>query len=93
VLVLLGGLAASRAVTGCFSLVALSAAGLWIGLNASHYAPTDLPYSDLPAGAWLAVAGGLVGLLSAFLLRRRAGGRHAPQGAQSATTRRRETAR
>jgi hypothetical protein len=78
VLVLLGGLAASRAVTGCFSLVALSAAGLWIGLNASHYAPTELPYSDLPAGAWPAVAGGLVGLLSAFLLRRRAGGRHAP---------------
>jgi len=76
--VLLGGLAASRAVTGFFSLVALAAAGLWIGLNASHYAPTDLPFSDLRAGAWLAVAGGLVGLLSVFLLRRRAGGRHAP---------------
>lgn len=71
VLVFLGALAAARLVTGFFALVALVAAGLWIGLNASHYNPTDMPYSDLLAGAWLAVAGGLVALLCAFFLRRR----------------------
>jgi hypothetical protein len=71
ILVLLGGLAASRLLAGLFSLVALAAAGLWIGLNASRYSPTDLPYQDLRAGAWLTMVGGLVGLLSSFMLRRR----------------------
>ena len=71
VVVFLGALAAGRVVTALFSLVALAAAGLWIGLNASHYNPTDLPYSDLRIGAWLTVIGGLVALLSAFVIRRR----------------------
>ncbi len=71
VLVFLGALAAGRVVVALFSLVALAAAGLWIGLNASHYDPTDLPYSDLRVGAWLTVVGGLVALLSAFWIRRR----------------------
>jgi hypothetical protein len=70
-LVLVGGLVGSRFVTGLFSVLALAAAGLWIALNAKHYKPTDLPYSDLRAGAWLTVGGGLIGLISAFLLRRR----------------------
>lgn len=71
VLVFLGALAARRVVVAFFSLVALAAAGLWIGLNVSHYNPTDLRYSDLRVGAWLTVVGGLVGLLSAFVIRRR----------------------
>ena len=80
VLVLIGGLAASRVVAGFFALVALAAAGLWIGLNASHFNPTDLPYSDLLAGAWLTIAGGLVGLVGAFRLRRRARAYPVPGG-------------
>jgi len=71
VLVFLGALAARRVVVALFSVVALAAAGLWIGLNVSHYNPTDLLYSDLRVGAWLTVVGGLVGLLSAFVIRRR----------------------
>lgn len=71
VLVFLGALAARRVVVAFFSLVALAAAALWIGLNVSHYSPTDLRYSDLRVGAWLTVVGGLVGLLSAFVIRRR----------------------
>jgi hypothetical protein len=68
VLVLLGGLFASRLLTGLFSALAIAAGGLWIGLNASHY-KVGLPYSDLRVGAWLCLVGGLVGLLSAFILR------------------------
>jgi hypothetical protein len=71
ILVVIGGLIASRFLTGLFSLIALTAAGLWIGLNATHYNPTDLPYSDLRAGAWLTIAGGLAGFISAFFLRRK----------------------
>src|SRR5215467_6537739 len=35
VLVFIGGLLASRVLAGVFAFVALAAAGLWIGLNAS----------------------------------------------------------
>lgn len=69
-LVLVGGVFASRLLAGLFSLVALAASGVWIGLNATHYSPTDLPYSDLRIGAWLAIGGGLIGLLSSFFMRR-----------------------
>jgi hypothetical protein len=69
--VFLGGLLASRLVASLFSFLALAAAGLWIGLNVTHYSPVDLPASDLRAGAWLAVGGGVVGLLSSPFLRRR----------------------
>jgi hypothetical protein len=41
-----------------------------IGLNATHYSPTDLRYTDLRLGAWLVVAGGLVSLMSSFFVRR-----------------------
>lgn len=70
VVVAIGALAASRALAGVFSVLALAAAGLWIGLNASHYHAADLPYSDLRAGAWLVIGGGLIGVISSFLLRR-----------------------
>jgi hypothetical protein len=68
-LVFVGGVFASRIVAGLFSLVALAASGAWIGLNATHYNPVNLPYSDLRLGAWLAVGGGLIGLLSSFFMR------------------------
>jgi hypothetical protein len=42
ILVLIGGLIASRLLAGLFSLVALAAPGLWIGLNATHYNPADI---------------------------------------------------
>lgn len=70
ILVIISALIGSRILTALFSLAALAAAGLWIGLNATHYSPVDLPYSDLRVGAWLTVAGGLAGLISAFFLRR-----------------------
>jgi len=70
VLVFIGGLVASRFIGVLFSLVSLAAAGLWIGLDASHYHTSDLPYSDLRVGAWLVIGGGLLGLIFSFLLRR-----------------------
>lgn len=70
-LVFIGGLVASRFVGVLFSLVSLAAAGLWIGLNANHYQHTaDLRYSDLRVGTWLVIAGGLIGLIFSFRLRR-----------------------
>lgn len=68
-LVVIGGLAASRFMAAFFSLIALAVAGLWVALNASHYNPTDLRYSDLRIGAWLALGGSLIGLISSFFLR------------------------
>jgi hypothetical protein len=76
-LVIIGGVTASRFVTALFSLVALAAGGLWIGLNASHYSATNLPYTDLRIGAWLVVGGALIALISGFLLRRSRPGAHA----------------
>lgn len=70
-LVFVGGVFASRVVAGLFSLIALAAAGAWIGLNATHYNHTSLLYSDLRLGAWLAIGGGLVGLVGSFYMRRR----------------------
>jgi len=70
-LVFVGGVFASRSLTGAASLIALAASGVWIGLNGSHYNPTSLPYSDLRLGAWLAVGGGLIGLISSFFVRSR----------------------
>jgi len=70
-LVFVGGVFASRLVASLFSLIALAAAGVWIGLNATHYSPTSMPYSDLRLGAWLVLGGGLVGLVSSLFMRRR----------------------
>lgn len=69
-LILIGAVTGSRLVTGFFALVALAAAGLWIELNANHYSSADLPYSDLRLGAWLALAGGIIGIVAAIALRR-----------------------
>jgi hypothetical protein len=71
ILVLTGGLAAWRWLTGVFAAMALAAAGLWTALNARHYDPTGLRYNDLRAGAWLTVAGGVVALAVTAVMRRR----------------------
>jgi len=72
-LVALSGLLASRFLGALFSFIALAAAGLWIGLNASHFSPVSLTSSDLRIGAWLTIAGGLVGFVSSFFLREQVG--------------------
>ena len=72
-LVVLGGLLASRFLATLFSLIALAGAGLWIGLNATHFNPIGLTTSDLRIGAWLTIAGAFVGLASAFYVRKRVG--------------------
>jgi hypothetical protein len=71
ILVVVGGLAASRLLTGPFSLIALATGALWIWLNARHYNPTDLRYNDLRAGAWLTMAGSLIAVLAAIPIRRK----------------------
>ncbi len=68
-LVFIGGLLASQQFASLFSLIALAASAVWIGLNATHYSPTSLQYTDLRLGAWLAVAGSLIGLMSSFFVR------------------------
>jgi hypothetical protein len=70
-LVFVGGVFASGLLAGLFSLIALAAAGVWIGLNAAHFSPISLTYTDLRLGAWLAIGGSLIGLLSSFFVRRR----------------------
>jgi LPXTG-motif cell wall-anchored protein len=82
VLMAIGALAGLRTLTVLAALLALAAAGMWIGLIEHHYNtpnqpnahylnPANLPWSDLRAGAWLTIAGAVLALLSAFLLRRR----------------------
>jgi hypothetical protein len=78
----IGALAGLRTLTVLAAVLALAAAGMWIGLIVHHYntpnlpiahylIPASLPWSDLRAGAWLTIAGAVLGLLSAFWLRRR----------------------
>ncbi len=80
-LMLIGALAGLRTLTLLAAVLALAAAGMWIGLIVHHYNtpnlpnahylnPANLPWSDLREGAWLTIAGAAFGLLSAFLLRR-----------------------
>jgi hypothetical protein len=95
VLMAIGALAGLRTLTVLAALLALAAAGMWIGLTVHHYNtpnlpnahylnPANLPWSDLREGAWLTIAGAVLGLLSAFLLRRRI---HEPAGEAVATGR------
>jgi hypothetical protein len=69
--VFVGGLAASRLLTGSFSVTALATAALWIYLNAHHYRPTELRYNDLRLGAWLTIVGGFVAAVATVRLRRK----------------------
>jgi len=81
-LMAVGSLAGLRTVVVLAALLALAAAGMWIGLvthhyNApnlpnSHYAnPVNLPWPDLRIGAWLTICGAFLGIVSAFWLRAR----------------------
>lgn len=84
VLMAIGALAGPRTLTVLAAAASLAAAGMWIGLIEHHYVTPDLPnshylnpaylpWSSLREGAWLTILGALLGLLSAFWLRRRAG--------------------
>jgi hypothetical protein len=95
VLMVIGALTGLRTLAVLAALLALAAAGMWIGLIVHHYNtpnlpnahylnPANLPWSDLREGAWLTIAGAVLGLLSAFLLRRRIRG---PAGEAVATGR------
>ncbi len=68
-LVFIGGVLASQQFASMFSFIALAASGVWIGLNATHFSPVSLPYTDLRLGAWLTVAASLIGLMSSFFVR------------------------
>jgi hypothetical protein len=73
ILLVVGGLLASRLFAGAFAVIALAVGVLWIWLNARHYdySPTDLRYNDLRVGAWLTIAGGVVAVLAFWWLRRK----------------------
>jgi hypothetical protein len=71
VLVVLGGLFASRLLAGLFALIALIAGALWLGLNASHFSSVSLTYQDLHIGAWLTAGGAIVAMIFSGLVRRR----------------------
>lgn len=81
-LMVIGALAGLRTLTVLAAVLALAAAGMWLGVVTHHYNtpnlpnahylnPANLPWSDLRDGAWLTICGGVLGLLSAFLLRKR----------------------
>jgi hypothetical protein len=64
VLIVIGALTGLRTLTVLAALLALTAAGMWIGLAVHHYNtpnlpnihyanPANLPWSDLREGAWL----------------------------------------
>jgi hypothetical protein len=79
----IAALTGMRTLAVVAGLLALVAAGMWIGvvvhyfntpgLPNSHYLnPANLPWAQLREGAWLAIIGGILGLVAAFWLRRRA---------------------
>ena len=85
VLMVIGALAGLRTLTVIAAVLALVAGGMWIGLVVHHYNtpnlpnvhyanPVSLPWSDLREGAWLTIAGAVLGLVSAFWLRHRVRG-------------------
>ena len=78
----IGALTGLRTLAVLAGLLALAAAGMWIGLVVHHFTtpglpnshylnPANLPWADLRAGAWLTITGAAGGLVSAFWLRRR----------------------
>lgn len=82
VLMVIGALGGLRTLTVLAAVLALAAAGIWLGLIVHHYNtpnlpnvhyanPANLPWSDLREGAWLTIAGAALGVVSAFWLRRR----------------------
>lgn len=82
VLMVIGALTGVRTLAVLAGLLALAAAGMWIGLVVHHFNtpglpnshylnPANLPWADLREGAWLTTTGAVLGLVSAFWLRRR----------------------
>lgn len=80
----IGALTGVRTLAVLAGLLAVAAAGMWIGLVVHHYNtpglpnshylnPANLPWADMRAGAWLAISGAAIGLVSALWLQRRAG--------------------
>jgi hypothetical protein len=85
VLMVIGALSGVRTLAVIAGLLALAAAGMWIGLVVHHFNtpglpnshylnPANLPWADLREGAWLTIIGAAGGLVSAFWLRRRLAG-------------------
>lgn len=81
-LIVIGALGGVRTLTVLAALLALAAAGMWLGLAVHHFEtpdlpnsyylnPAHLPWADLREGAWLTIIGAACGLVSAFWLRRR----------------------
>lgn len=81
-LMAISALTGLRTVVMLAALLALAAAGMWIGLVThhyntpslpnSHYAnPVNLPWADLRIGAWLTICGAVLGLVSTLWLRAR----------------------
>ncbi len=82
VLMVIGALTGVRTLAVLAGLLALAAAGMWTGLVVHHFNtpglpnshylnPANLPWADLREGAWLTTTGAVLGLVSAFWLRRR----------------------
>jgi hypothetical protein len=76
----IGALAGIRTLAVLAGLLALAAAEMWTGLVVHHFNtpglpnshylnPANLPWTDLRAGAWLAIIGAVLGMVSAFWLR------------------------
>ena len=85
VLMVIGALTGVRTLAVLAGLLALAAAGTWTGLVVHHFNtpglpnsyyldPANLPWADLREGAWLTITGAVLGLVSAFWLRRRLAG-------------------
>ena len=78
VAMVIGGLSGLRILSALSAVVALGVGGMWIGLVVHHFNtphlpnsyslnPAHLPWSALRAGAWLTLAGALLGLLSTLV--------------------------
>jgi hypothetical protein len=94
VLMVIGALTGLRTLAMLAGLLALAGGGMWIGLVVHHFNtpglpnshylnPANLPWSDLREGAWLTIIGAVLGLVSAFWLRGRLGGRPGSQEASA----------
>ncbi len=90
VLMVIGALTGLRTLAVLAGLLALAAAGMWIGLVVHHFNtpglpnshylnPANLPWAQLREGAWLTITGAVLGLVSAFWLRGRLAGRPGSQ--------------
>lgn len=76
-----GALAGVRVLVVVAGLLALAGGWMWIGLVVHHFNtpslpnshylnPASLPWADFRTGAWLTMIGAVLGLVSAFGLRR-----------------------